>query len=301
MSASSLHRMPQGGPGWLFTRRGGRDSDRFLKMRLLLFLFGMTGALFAQKADLWGSPVRVPKLEQAVTVDGDLREWREFAHSDGVWDIERLRHAPWYEAARNRLTLHAGESGVDLEARYYIAWDEKYLYLGAEVRDNVNDVRDPEHAAKRWYYKDSICWFVEAPRGAVGQAFGERDNAFCFVIDVSRPAYGAWWRHGAPGKTYLEEPLPKGSVEYAVKRLSTKNGDFVLEARVEMAATLGASSPSWKPPKIGDVYGMEIVHCDPDGGDYGGHFLIYGKGDEDATWGWMELTGPSGPVERKAK
>lgn len=269
-------------------------------VRLLLVAFIVSGVR-GQKADLWQSPVRVPKLERAVRVDGDLREWRDFAHSDGVWDIERLRHARWYEAGRNRLTLHPGETGLDLEARYYVAWDEKYLYFGAEVRDNVNDVSDPEHAAKRWYFKDSICWFVEAPRGAAARSFGEGDNAFCFLADERKPEYGAWWRHGAPGKTYLEEPLPRGAVEYVVKRASTKNGDFVLEARVEMTSTLGVSSPDWKPPKVGDVYGMEIVHCDPDGGDYGGHFLIYGKGDDDATWGWMELAGPSGPVERKPK
>src|SRR5215831_5191639 len=50
--------------------------------------------------------------------------------------------------------------------------------------------------------------------------------------------------------------------------------------------------------RIGDVYGLEIVHTDPDGGDYGGHFLIYGRGDDDSTWGRMELTGPIQPIER---
>jgi len=48
----------------------------------------------------------------------------------------------------------------DLQARYYTAWDDKYLYLGAEVKDNVNDVTDPQHEPKRWYYKDAICWFI---------------------------------------------------------------------------------------------------------------------------------------------
>ena len=71
------------------------------------------------------------------------------------------------------------------------------------------------------------------------------------------------------------------------------------EARVKMAPTLGQSDPAWHPPRVGDVYGLEIVHTDPDGGDYGGHFLIYGRGDDDATWGKMILTGPAKPVERK--
>ena len=37
---------------------------------------------------------------------------------------------------------------------------------------------------------------------------------------------------------------------------------------------------------------------DPDGGDYGGHLLIYGKGDE-RQLGKMILTGPIQRVERK--
>ena len=161
----------------------------------------------------------------------------------------------------------------------------------------MNDVSDPAHEPKRWYYKDAICWFIEAPRLASGKNFGEGDNAFCFVIDASKPAYGAWWRHGALGKTYVEEPLPKGAFEYAIRR--GERGNFVLEARVAMEATLGVSTPKWSAPRVGDLYGMEIVHTDPDGADYGGHFLIYGRGDDDSTWGRFALTGPQTPVERK--
>ena len=62
-----------------------------------------------------------------MTVDGDISEWREYAFSDGVWDLERLRHAPWYDPSRNRLTVHGNETGVDLAARYYTAWDAQYL------------------------------------------------------------------------------------------------------------------------------------------------------------------------------
>ena len=242
---------------------------------------------------------QIPRLERPPRIDGDLSEWRDYAHSDGLWDLDRLRHSPWYDPAINRLTLHLNERGTDLAARYYIAWDAENLYLGADVEDNANDVTDPAHAPKRWYYKDAICWFLEAPRRALGQKFGEGDNAFCFVIDAKKPSYGAWWRHGAPGKTYIEEPIPPAAVQYEVRR--GRNGNFTLEARVALAPTLGASTPRWTVPKPGDVYGMEIVHTDPDGGDYGGHFLIYGRGDDDATWGRFTLSGPQSPIERQPK
>ena len=263
-------------------------------------------ALFAaSKPNPWGYKILVPRLEKAPVIDGDLSEWKYVAFTDGVWDMLRLRQTPWYDPAISRLTDHGNEPPIedDLQARYYTAWDDKYIYLGAEVKDNVNDVTDPAHEPKRWYYKDAICWFIEAPRGETAKKFGEGDNAFCFVIDAKRPPYAAWWRHGAPGKTYIEEPLPAAVVDYSIrmKPSARSKGDFVLEARVAMAPTFGKSSPAWHAPRIGDVYGLEIVHTDPDGGDYGGHMLIYGHGDDDSTWSEMVLTGPILPIERKAK
>jgi hypothetical protein len=248
-------------------------------------------------------PIRVPRLENQPHIDGNLSEWKYLAFTDGVWDILRLRQAPWYDSRVNRLTDRGNEPPPeqDLQARYYMAWDDRYLYLGAEVKDNANDVTDPEHQAKRWYFKDAICWFIEAPRDEIAEKFAQGDHAFCFVIDARKPSYGAWWRHGAPGKDYIEEPLPAGAVDYAIRMQpsASGNGDFILEARVAMAATLATGDSRWHPPRIGDIYGLEIVHTDPDGGDYGGHFLIYGNGDDDSTWGKMELTGPIRPIIRK--
>ena len=249
--------------------------------------------------------IHVPRLEKPPVIDGDLSDWKPWAFADGLWDIYRVQQSPWYEPDRNRLTDHGNEPSPeeDLNARYFMAWDENYLYLGTEVHDNVNDVTDPAHEDKRWYFKDCVCWFVEAPRDEVPESFGQGDNAFCFVIDATRPKYGAWWRHGAPGRTYIEEPIPQGAADYSIKMnpWGTSKGDFILEARVKLAATLGKSDPDWHKPQVGDEYGLEIVHTDPDGGDYGGHLLIYGKGDDDSTWGKMILTGPIWPVERKRK
>ena len=76
-------------------------------------------------------------------------------------------------------------------------------------------------------------------------------------------------------------------------------GDFTLEARVAMNPTLGESDPNWQPPEIGHVYSLEIVHCDPDGGSYGGHFILYGTGDIDNTWLKAILVGPNSTTQRE--
>ncbi len=241
----------------------------------------------------------VPYLEATPVIDGSLDEWKDYAFNDGVWDINRIRHTFWYdEGRRNRLTDHGNEGHPDddLSARYYVAWDETNLYFGASVKDNVNDVEAPGGEAKAWYLRDSICFFLEAPRDEAPEFFAQGDNAFCFTADEARPPHAAWWRHGAAGEAYLEEPIPDGAVDYA---MTFDGADFVLEARVEMAPTLGASDPRWQSPQIGDLYGLEIVHCDPDGGPYGGHFMIYGTGDDDATWARMVLVGPQATIERR--
>ena len=110
--------------------------------------------LFAQCSSPKGwkdsSAMEVPKLEHAPVIDGDLSEWKDLAFSDGSWDIDRLRHAPWFDSTVNRLTNHGERERPedDLTARYYIAWDDRYLYLGAEVHDNVNDIVDPRHCQR---------------------------------------------------------------------------------------------------------------------------------------------------------
>ena len=274
---------------------------RVLPIALCLCAFSIV--VYAQDAPRPTQTVKllVPNLEAEPVIDGDLDEWKDYAFNDGEWDINRIRHTFWYdEGRRNRLTDHGNEGHPDddLRARYYVAWDETYLYFGAVVVDNVIDIDAPGNEDKAWYLRDSVCYFLEAPRDEAPEFFGQGDNAFCFTPDRSRPVFAAWWRHGSADSTYIEEPIPADAVDYA---FTFEGTNYVLEARVAMEPTLGASDPRWTPPQIGDMYGLEIVHCDPDGGPYGGHFMIYGTGDDDATWARMILVGPQTLIERRSE
>ncbi|MGD1848002.1 MAG: sugar-binding protein [Salibacteraceae bacterium] len=264
----------------------------------VVFTIVLLGAQFPEPAGPT-LPFMIPQLQKAPSIDGNLEEWKALAFSDGAWDLDRVKASAWYQPKRNRLTLHEGEdpNSLDLKARYYMAWDRKYLYLGAEVKDNVNDVTEAKHAPKRWYYKDAIAWFLEAPLDTVAEKFGEGDHGFAFVIDTTRPDYGAWWRHGSTATNYLEEPLPVKGSDYAIVMQPTKDSPagYVLEARIAWAATVKKGSSAWKKPKVGDRYRLMLVHCDPDGGEYGGHLLIYGQGDDDSTWTEVKL----GPAKSK--
>ena len=280
-------------------RRTQRRKDRKHSLILICFLLSNL-QIFAQNDTL-----PLPKLQEAPTIDGSLEEWKEYAYHDGLWDIYRLSTSPWYTAARNRLTQHGETASLlgDLKARYYTAWDDEYLYLGAEVWDNRLDTSSHRDGPHRWYDKDGVSWFFEAPGDEIDERFAQGDNAYCFIADPRKPKSGAWWRHGAPGKTYIEEPIPEEAVEYEVilNPWDRSEADFILEARVHMASTMKISDPTWTPPEIGHIYRLMIVHCDPDGGPYGGHFLMYGKDDDDLGWHPVKLVGPIKPPKRKEK
>ncbi|MFT5089190.1 MAG: hypothetical protein ACI906_003316 [Candidatus Latescibacterota bacterium] len=270
-----------------------------------MLLYALCAVLLTAPALCADMNINVPFLPNTPTIDGDLSEWKDSAHNDGLWDMRRIAESSFYtldRGARNRLTDHGDEPPIsdDLSARYYIAWDEQNLYFGAEVHDNINDHEDPAPADKRWYFNDAICWFMEGPRDSANERFGQGDNAFCFVADPKPAPKNAWWRHGSNEQTYIEEPIPTASVDYRVKMnpWGQSEGDFILEARVDLASTFGQSDSRWTPPQTGDEYSMEIVHTDPDGGDYGGHFMIYGNGDDDNTWRRMILVGPRQPLIR---
>lgn len=258
-------------------------------MAFTLWHVGFASSMMGQDA----TALNIPYLEASPQIDGDLSEWKEKAFHDGHWDLDRIKSSAWYEPKRNRLNINSLEdtTAIDLTSTYYIAWDQTFLYFGAEVQDNVHDVTDTNHEPKRWYYKDAIAFFFEVPRDSIPERFGDGDHAFCFVIDTLKPEYGAWWRHGNDEQSYLEEPLPEDAMEYSIKMnpWNRSEADYILEARVNMNSTFGSENEAWTAPIIGDVFSMMIVHCDPDGGEYGGHLLIYGTGDDDATWGRIQL------------
>tara|TARA_B110000046_G_scaffold89098_2_gene97239 strand:- start:2276 stop:3163 length:888 start_codon:yes stop_codon:yes gene_type:complete len=268
--------------------------SNFLKSFLTYLILGFYFTLSCSKhgaAQTLG-PLQIPFLVNKPIIDGNLDEWKENAHSDGRWDLDRVKKASWYSSKRNKLIVDIGEdtSIVDLASSYYLAWDHDYLYFGAEVIDNSNDVSESNHDSKRWYYKDAVAWFIEAPHDTIPEKFMDGNHAFAFIADTAMPDYGAWWRHGTATRPYMEQAIPSDAVEFEVL-MKKGTSNYTIEVRIDCAKTLG-SNPEFQGLKKGDSYSMMIVHCDPDGGEYGGHLLIYGAGDLDSSWSEIVLVDP---------
>ena len=227
------------------------------------------------------SQMDIPHANVSLNIDGDLADWKNYAYSQGKWNLKRSSSEPWHSPKRSRLINEADEptGSIDLSSTFYIAWSDSGLILGAEVEDNILDVVETEHLDERWYNKDGVAWFFELPYDTIPKRFAAGSVALCFIADTSYPEYGAWMRYGNDSADYLEQAIPKETQEYSVK--VTTDG-YIIEAFVswELFRKYGQFSE-----EITETLGsMMIVNCDPDGGEYGGHLLIYGKGDNDATW-----------------
>ncbi|GAB4377693.1 MAG: hypothetical protein Kow0075_06650 [Salibacteraceae bacterium] len=258
----------------------------------LLIIYAMTwSGLYAQT-----TPMQcIPEISMVPVIDGNPGEWKQMAFRTGPWNEDEVKKEPWYNARRNRLRKHSHETDavVDLEATYFVAYAGDRLYLAAEVTDNELDVTDTLHQPKRWYYKDAIAWFFEIPADSISGEFRAGDHAFCFVADTGYPVYGAWWRHGTDSVAYIEEPLPPSAVHYAWSMEPANPLRYVLEAEIQLSALMPADVLTCSDQSI---ISMMIVHCDPDGKQYGGHLLIYGSGDDDATWQRFRLC-PNHPAD----
>jgi len=97
----------------------------------------------------------------------------------------------------------------------------------------------------------------------------------------------------------------------AVEALSVDERATMTNMAAEIGGFTGIVAPDEKVVEFlverRGMKGSEIVkmiaglESDPDAGDFGKHFLVYGNGDDDATWGRMKLIGPIQPVVRRAE
>ena len=62
-------------------------------------------------------PMLIPKLDFKPVIDGNLDDWKDRAFSDGFWDLDRVKKSSWYNAKRNRLTLHKDEDSNSIDLR----------------------------------------------------------------------------------------------------------------------------------------------------------------------------------------
>ncbi len=228
------------------------------------------------------------RVTEPPVIDGDLTDW-----ADVVWlSFGMGAHLPavqmsWLRDDGGTEPAGTAQTDLDLAGRVGLRWDEEFLYLAAQVHDNVVDVDGSMPEA--WYHRDGVTMFFDVPRDGDGPGWITGDHALNFTADPRHPPHGRWWRRGTP-RGHLESPAPADVTHEVVL---TGDG-YRLEARVPLAL-LAAFTPAFRPPFEGREVGFLFLVTDPDGGAvaFGGQLLFGGSGDDDAAWARMRFVDPN--------
>jgi hypothetical protein len=221
-------------------------------------------------------------------VDGDLEEWR-----GARW----LELAPGDSLVSGRLGDDGPAEGrgvagtaADLSGRLALQWDDQWLYLAAQIRDNVHDVEGGDPG--RWFCRDGVALFLDVPGDRDGPTWFVGDHAFAFTADPALPPEGRWWRHG--DQQGRQEGLAPPQTRLGVR---LEGSGYTLEAAIPMAV-LSLFTPAFRPPFAGRTLGFMLLVTDPDGGErpFGGQLGYGGDNDNDASWSRLLLAaGEAGP------
>jgi hypothetical protein len=176
----------------------------------------------------------VPRTAKPPVIDGKLDDWP----ADAEWVAIDGRIVPsrgWAGPAPS--------SDADLSARVAFAWDERFFYLAAQVRD---DERAAKSDSKKWgtpWEHDGLVVLFTPPRWLTDSRRSTGVAPLEAVFGLNYHSPGARPR-GLPGAS-----------RYAVQDTP---GGYALEAAIEVA-TLG-----WKPAEVGDRFPFSLILVDHD-------------------------------------
>jgi hypothetical protein len=211
--------------------------------------------------------VFVPPVKQSPQIDGNLAEWDKLPI---VLDASFVPQRGWASPSP--------EGDADLSAQVAVSWDDKYLYLAAQVRD---DEKTSHADQDRWgspYGCDSLVVNISPP-GWLASGVRSQGPA---SLQVS---YGL--SYYSPGT----QPRPlRPDCSYAV---SDAADGYTLEAAISFA------SMGWKPAEVGDRFPLGLILVDvdphkPGGQQFDQYGWNYGPGSTAGT-GEARLMG-AGPA-----
>lgn len=228
----------------------------------------------------------------AVVVDGDLSEW------DNMPQLNVIEIKPSTIDATNGKNWSVVDDN-DVTGQAAVAWDDKYFYVMAKVKDDVHDVANTN--GETWWERDGVSYFFNLSNDKNGSAWEDGDNSFTFDADPNYPAYAVWWRKGRnSGK---EEIVTADVITKVV--LTGTNGDYIIEGAIPMGEKgLGGNNNFFVPPYEGKTIGFSVLILDADGAGTGagwGQIMSTGDGDNQATWGNLIFSGTVTAVDLSDK
>jgi len=214
-----------------------------------------------------GKAQAVARRVEQVAVDGYLA-FEEWSDADTL-----LVNTAAAESHGGKSWQIGGET--DLDATVALLWNDDYLFVAAEVTDDVHDVGDI--VPGQWWWDDGISFFFNLSADMEGDGWLDGDNAFTFLFTGEQTENAVWWRQGHNGGA---KEMPAGP---GVDRVVVMNeGGYVLEAAIPM--TQLSENIEYQ---FGKTVGFTILLADPDNDcqESPCQLMWVGSGDEQSGWG----------------
>jgi hypothetical protein len=193
-------------------------------------------------------------VKQAPVIDG--------VKSESIW-----RDGPWY--AIDQHVLGDYPSTEDFSGRYTLRWDNGYLYLLAEIQDDVLFDAHPDPKQNYW---DDDCLEIFIDEDRSGGEHLRNDNAFAYHIALDNQVVdiGPNNSDGSANVRILNE-----HIQSAWKRSKTPpfNMTWELAIRLYDDTYTDASHNQSVTLQEGKKLGFMVAYCDNDGSEEREHFL----------------------------
>ena len=162
-----------------------------------------------------GAEMEIRRLDRKINIDGDMSDWHGMPYVD-------LTSADYRNVEIN-IGIAADEA--DLSGRFYLAWDDKYLYIAGDVKDDIVVAR---YKGELIYQDDLIEVFFDTDSNGFFFDKNRYDYQWGFAprkYKRNKAMAWAWGPVGAYPKTtkYAYEITPTGYAIEAAIPLSAMN------------------------------------------------------------------------------
>lgn len=203
---------------------------------------------------LKGTQFEAPFSEAQVTIDGKAE--------DTVW-----ARSHWYPMFENMAGTEP--SADDFSGKFKLAWDQVYLYLLAEITD---DVLFDQHADPLYFYWDDDCLEIFIDEDKSGGEHQFNYNAFAYHVALDNQAVDI-------GEKSEQNPEPfillNDHVNSVWKRSSSAPHTITWEVSIKIFDDQFKPNSNHKPVKLhkGKELGFMLAYCDNDGSKHRESFV----------------------------
>ncbi|MEO9944697.1 CBM9 family sugar-binding protein [Paraglaciecola sp.] len=191
----------------------------------------------------------------------------EIAFTSTKIEIDGIAESSWDQAKWHNMShLIQGEkpSSDDFSGRYKVLWDNQYLYLQAELVDDVliDKIADP---LDRYWDDDALEIFIDSDASGGNHQFNHTAMAYHIALDNQ-------------AIDIAENKSPRNFNDHLIsqwKRSSTEPNHIIWEVAIRLYPNdFSDAKPLPAIPLVaGQKIGFMLAYCDNDGSDIREHFV----------------------------